>query len=238
MKIRVSAYVVFITLLSIASAACLFALARRYVDVEPLYQVSFGVYVSLAIPSLICAGFWVWWRNRFFRVAGCLVALLLLMCCAKFLDNGPVGGDMDFGPSFAATIAAMGCFVISVIALALAAGLSFMSTRSHDKPLQPLSIPHQAQRTAPPEIFCDLNAGATANSYRLTDGSFADLKELGLTPDQAIGMQFSFNGGDDTDANGQPADIMFDGTIVKDDRWGYVAVPDSNGIHWRAKTRT
>lgn len=85
------------------------------------------------------------------------------------------------------------------------------------------------------EIFCDLNAGARDNSYRLTDGSFADLEKLGLTPEQAIGMQFSFNGGDDTDDDGQSADIMFDGTIVKDDEWGYLAVADSKGAYWRVK---
>jgi hypothetical protein len=87
-----------------------------------------------------------------------------------------------------------------------------------------------------PEISCDLNAGARANSYRLTNGSFDDLKRLGLTPEQAIGMRFSFNGGDDTDENGQAADIMFDGTIVKDDKWGYLAVADSTGVYWRLKT--
>lgn len=87
-----------------------------------------------------------------------------------------------------------------------------------------------------PEIYCDLNAVATANSYRLTDGSFADLKKLGLTPEQAIGMRFSFNGGDDEDENGQPADIMFDGTIVKDEKWGWLAVADGKGVYWRVKT--
>ena len=86
------------------------------------------------------------------------------------------------------------------------------------------------------EIFCDLNAGATANGYRLTDGSFADLEKLGLTPEQAIGMRFSFNGGADRDENGQAADIMFDGTIVKDDYWGYLAVADDKGVYWRLKT--
>ena len=88
-----------------------------------------------------------------------------------------------------------------------------------------------------PEIFCDLNAGcARPNSYRLTYGSVADLEKLGLTPEQAIGIRFSFNGGADADENGQDADIMFDGTIVKDDRWGYLAVADGKGVYWRPKT--
>ncbi|WP_116812350.1 hypothetical protein [Steroidobacter cummioxidans] len=86
-----------------------------------------------------------------------------------------------------------------------------------------------------PEIFCDLNAGAEVNSYRLTSGSFADLEKLGLTPQQAVGMRFSFNGGVDEDESGRLADIMFDGTIVKDDKWGYLAVTDSKGIYWRLK---
>ncbi|WP_223786815.1 hypothetical protein [Marinicella meishanensis] len=84
-----------------------------------------------------------------------------------------------------------------------------------------------------PEIFCDLNAGVGVKSYRLTVGSFADLERLGLTPEQAVGMRFSFNGGADEDENGQPADIMFHGTVVKDDQWGYLAVADGKGIYWR-----
>jgi hypothetical protein len=86
-----------------------------------------------------------------------------------------------------------------------------------------------------PEIFCDLNAGAKTNCYRLTNGSFADLQKLGLTPEQAVGMRFSFNGGPDRDVNGQAADIMFNGTIVKDDEWGYLAVADDHGVYWRVK---
>lgn len=86
-----------------------------------------------------------------------------------------------------------------------------------------------------PEISCDLNAGATANTYRLTNGSFADLERLGITPEQAVGMRFTFNGGDDADESDRPADIMFDGTIVKDEAWGYLAVADIKGIYWRTK---
>jgi len=86
------------------------------------------------------------------------------------------------------------------------------------------------------EIFCDLNAVATENSHRRTKGSFAGLKRKVLTPEQAVGMRFSFYGGADEDEHGQPADIIFNGTVVMDDERGYLAVVDINGIYWRPKT--
>jgi hypothetical protein len=86
-----------------------------------------------------------------------------------------------------------------------------------------------------PEIFCDLNSRMTDNGYALTNGSVQDLARLGLTAEQAIGMQFTFNAGDDTPDGDDPVEIMFDGTIEKDPEWGYLAVSDSKGIYWRAK---
>lgn len=137
MRLRISAYVAFIVLLSLASAGCLLALAARYAVVDARYQLSLGAYASLTMPALVCAGFWVWWKNRFLRFAGCCVALLLLMFCAKSLTTGPVGGDMDFGAPFIATVAAMGCFLLSVVAFALAWVLGLIWTPMHNKPLQP-----------------------------------------------------------------------------------------------------
>lgn len=85
-----------------------------------------------------------------------------------------------------------------------------------------------------PRIFIDLNARMTDNGFLLTEGSLADLAKLDLTPETAVGKRFTFMGGDDED-NGQPADIMFDGTIQKDETFGYLAVSDARGIHWKAK---
>ncbi len=90
--------------------------------------------------------------------------------------------------------------------------------------------------TQAPVIFCDLNAGVAAGAYRLTSGSFADLERVGLVPEQAVGLRFRFNGGADLDEHGQPADILFDGTIVRDEKWGYVAVVDRAGLYWQATT--
>jgi hypothetical protein len=134
MNFRLSRYSAFIALLSLASAACLLGLAARYADRG--YQLSFTAYAELTVPSLICAAFWIWWNDRFFRVAGCGVTMLLFMFCAKSLITGPVGGDMDFGASFTATIAAMGCLVLSVIAFVLAGILALIWRGMADNPLQ------------------------------------------------------------------------------------------------------
>lgn len=126
MRLRLSGYVAFIALLSLASAACLLALGSRYAGVDVRYQLSFGSYASLTYPALICSAFWIWWKNRYLRVAGCCVAMLLFLFCAGSLNTGPIGGDMDFGAPFIATVAAMGCFLLSVIAFALAWILAFI----------------------------------------------------------------------------------------------------------------
>jgi len=90
-------------------------------------------------------------------------------------------------------------------------------------------------KQAPREIFVDLNARMTDNGFALTNGSITDLAALGLTPEQAVGMTFLFNGGDDTPEGSDPVEVVFDGTIEQDERWGYLAVADSKGIYWRAK---
>ncbi|WP_129775201.1 hypothetical protein [Peristeroidobacter soli] len=134
MSFRLSRYSAFIALLSLASAACLVALGARYASVDARFQLSLGGYASLAVPSLICAALWIWWRNRFLRVAGGCVAVLLFVFCANFMATGPVGGDMDFGASFTATIAAMGCFVVSVIGFAVAGILNLIWPQVENEP--------------------------------------------------------------------------------------------------------
>ena len=89
--------------------------------------------------------------------------------------------------------------------------------------------------TVLPEIFCDLNAQMTVHGYLLTTGSHQDLAKLGLTAETALGMRFTFNGGDDTREGEEPVEIVFDGTIQKDQKWGYLAVSDTRGVYWRPK---
>ena len=88
-----------------------------------------------------------------------------------------------------------------------------------------------------PEIYCDLNARVTENGYSLERrGSVEDFAKLGLTLEQAVGKQFVFNGGEDTNEDGKPADIMFNGRVVKDLQWGYLAVSDEHGVYWRVRS--
>ena len=87
-----------------------------------------------------------------------------------------------------------------------------------------------------PEIFCDLNSRMTENGYLLTAGSYQDLANLGLTVEAAVGKQFTFNGGDDSLEGKDQVEIIFNGTIERDEKWGYLAVSDPEGVHWRPKT--
>lgn len=85
-----------------------------------------------------------------------------------------------------------------------------------------------------PEIYCDLNAQMTENGYSLERrGSVDDLAKLGLTLEQAVGNRFTFYSDDGND-KGEPDDIMFNGIVLKDKQWGYIAVADS-AIYWRSE---
>ena len=83
-----------------------------------------------------------------------------------------------------------------------------------------------------PEIWVDFNARMTERGHLLTNGTLADLARLGLTPGQAVGRSFLFNGGADTDKDGHPADILCRGTIVADPAHGFLAERDGE-FFWR-----
>ena len=86
-----------------------------------------------------------------------------------------------------------------------------------------------------PEVFFDPNARMTENGYAVTNGSIEDLARIGLTPEQAVGMAFTFNGGDDSAEGEEPVEIVFDGTVERHPKWGYLAISNSQGIYWRAR---
>jgi len=88
----------------------------------------------------------------------------------------------------------------------------------------------------PLEIWVDFNARMTERGYLFVSGTFADLEKHGLTPEQAVGMRFVFNGGADTDEHGNPADIMCLGTIVRDDEYGFLAELEGD-FFWRRTRR-
>ena len=67
-------------------------------------------------------------------------------------------------------------------------------------------------------------------------GSVEDLAKLGLTLAEAMGRRFTFVQGD-ADEHGNPDDIMFNGVVVHDPEWGYLAYADEQGVFWRSQLR-
>ncbi len=76
----------------------------------------------------------------------------------------------------------------------------------------------------------------TDDGYSLErNGSVEDLRKLGLTLEESIGMRFTFYM-EDADDEGNPDDIMFNGTVMNDPKWGYLAVHDKPKlIYWRSQ---
>lgn len=90
------------------------------------------------------------------------------------------------------------------------------------------------QRSGLPEIYCDLNARMTEKGYSLERrGSVEDLEKLGLTLDAAVGRRFTFYM-DDGDAQGRPDDIMWEGVVVQDEKWGYLAQAEGEDFYHRS----
>jgi hypothetical protein len=82
-----------------------------------------------------------------------------------------------------------------------------------------------------PEVYCDFNARMTERGYSLERaGSIEDLRRLGLTLAGSVGRRFTFYM-DDADEQGRPDDIMFNGMVVRDSEWGYLAVEDGAGVY-------
>jgi hypothetical protein len=75
----------------------------------------------------------------------------------------------------------------------------------------------------------------TEHGYSLERrGSVEDLQKLGFTLEMSVGEHFTFYM-DDADEQGRPDDIMFNGVVVLDDNWGYLAVEDGDGFYWRSQ---
>lgn len=82
-----------------------------------------------------------------------------------------------------------------------------------------------------PEIYFDGNARMTERGYALVRGSLEDLAKLGLSPANAVGMRFTFVMHDDDD-------LMFNGIVVHDPKWGYLAYADEDGLYMRSEIET
>lgn len=85
-----------------------------------------------------------------------------------------------------------------------------------------------------PEVYCDLNARMTENGYSLERrGSVDDLAKYGLTLESAVGRRFTFHM-DDGDAEGRPDDIMWEGVVTYDVKWGYLGQHEGGGFYHRS----
>jgi hypothetical protein len=65
-------------------------------------------------------------------------------------------------------------------------------------------------------------------------GSIEALRKLGLDLAAAAGRRFTFCM-DDADEHGRPDDIMFNGVVIHDTKYGYLAQADDDGVYWRSQ---
>ncbi|MBN9267159.1 MAG: hypothetical protein J0I75_21805 [Hyphomicrobium sp.] len=56
---------------------------------------------------------------------------------------------------------------------------------------------------------------------------------IGLTLESAVGRRFVFVS-DDADKQGNPDDIMCNGTVVRDAQFGFLLEIDDGGFYWRS----
>jgi len=86
-----------------------------------------------------------------------------------------------------------------------------------------------------PEVYCDLNTRMTTHGFSLErNGSMKDLAKLELTLASAVVLRFTFVM-DDEDDDGTPDDIMFNGVVIHDPEWGYLALMDEDGTYHRSE---
>jgi len=88
-------------------------------------------------------------------------------------------------------------------------------------------------RSTDPEIWCDFNGRMTERGYLPTSGTVRDLAALGLTLETAVGRRFVFVS-DDGDEDGNPDDIMCDGVVVRDAKFGVLLEADDR-FYWRSE---
>jgi len=106
--------------------------------------------------------------------------------------------------------------------------------RQHEEPTAEFSM----RKAHPfPEVYFDGNARMLERGYSLVRGSVEDLARLGLSPANAVGMRFTFVM-HDTDEHGNSDDIMFNGIVIHDPKWGFLAFADEDGLYMRSEIET
>lgn len=89
-------------------------------------------------------------------------------------------------------------------------------------------------RSQHPEIYADFNGRFTENGYLPVHGTDLSLAKLGLKRETALGRPFVFVM-DNEDANGNPDDLMCNGTFVRDEAYGILLEADGTGFYWRSE---
>lgn len=90
-------------------------------------------------------------------------------------------------------------------------------------------------KSTDPEIWCDFNGRATERGYLPTYGTVRDLAKLGLTLEDSVGRCFVFVS-DDCDEHGNLDDIMCNGQVVRDAKYGVLLEVDGD-FYWRSYLR-
>ena len=86
-------------------------------------------------------------------------------------------------------------------------------------------------KTDHPRLYFDGNSHLAERSYALVNGARQDLEALGLTPESALGMSFTFVQ-EEIGPTGEWDALLFNGTIELNPTLGLVAQVGPNGVHW------
>jgi hypothetical protein len=85
-----------------------------------------------------------------------------------------------------------------------------------------------------PRLYFDCNSQLAEGSFALVQGTLDDLQALGLTPETAVGMRFTFVQ-EETGPSGDPDALLCNGTIAYTPSMGHFALADSEGVQWLSK---
>lgn len=86
-------------------------------------------------------------------------------------------------------------------------------------------------KTAHPQLYFDGNAQLAERAFALVQGTLDDLRTIGLTPESALGVCFTFIQEDEGPA-GEPDALLFDGTIAHSPSLGHFILAGPEGVHW------
>jgi hypothetical protein len=90
-------------------------------------------------------------------------------------------------------------------------------------------------KTPHPRLYFDCNSQLAERSFALVRGTLDDLQALGLTPELALGMRFTFVQ-EDAGPSGDPDALFCNGIIAYTPSLGHFALADPGGIKWLSES--